>query len=144
MLATSVLSGLDVIVLERDRDGVDQITDILRQHSQVKNLYIVAHGAPGTVYIGNQPLSLDTLDYYAHSLQSWAVESLVIYGCQVAAGDAGSEFLQKVHRLTGAAIAASTTKTGNAALGGNWNLEAGNYSFGELQSKRQSATIIRV
>ncbi|HEY9623287.1 MAG TPA: DUF4347 domain-containing protein [Crinalium sp.] len=123
MLTSSVRSDVDVVVLEGDRNGVEQIIDILRQHSQVKNLHIVAHGAPGTIYIGNQPLSLDTLDHYAHSLQAWAVESIVIYGCQVAAGDAGAEFLHKLHHLTGAAIAASTTKIGSAALGGNWNLE---------------------
>jgi hypothetical protein len=48
---------------------------------------------------------------------------LLIYGCNVAAGDAGTELMEKLHQLTGANIAASQTKTGNASLGGDWNLE---------------------
>jgi len=39
------------------------------------------------------------------------------------AGDAGEEFITKLHHLTGATIYASTTKVGNAALGGNWELD---------------------
>ncbi len=48
---------------------------------------------------------------------------LLIYGCNVADGDAGEEFIAKLHQLTGANIAASRQRTGNAALGGNWDLE---------------------
>ncbi|MEO0989163.1 MAG: DUF4347 domain-containing protein, partial [Cyanobacteria bacterium J06639_14] len=46
------------------------------------------------------------------------------YACNLASGDAGEEFLTKLHHLTGATIHASTTKIGNAALGGNWQLDA--------------------
>lgn len=40
------------------------------------------------------------------------------------------EFLQRLHQVIGAAIAASTTKTGHADLGGNWELEV---AIGDLQ-----------
>jgi hypothetical protein len=40
----------------------------------------------------------------------------------VAAGDAGTELIEKLHALTGAEIAASANPTGNKALGGDWNL----------------------
>lgn len=49
--------------------------------------------------------------------------NLFIYGCEVAAGNTGAEFLAKVRGLTKANIAASANLTGNAALGGNWELE---------------------
>nr|WP_322710474.1 DUF4347 domain-containing protein [Nostoc sp. ChiSLP03a]MDZ8211571.1 DUF4347 domain-containing protein [Nostoc sp. ChiSLP03a] len=48
---------------------------------------------------------------------------LLLYGCNVAAGDAGEEFIEKLHKLTKASIAGSANLTGNAALGGDWNLE---------------------
>jgi hypothetical protein len=41
----------------------------------------------------------------------------------VAAGDAGEEFITKLHQLTKANVAASANLTGNAILGGDWNLE---------------------
>jgi CSLREA domain-containing protein len=48
---------------------------------------------------------------------------LLLYGCNVAAGDAGAEFISRLQQLTGANIAASSSLTGNSTLGGNWNLE---------------------
>jgi hypothetical protein len=47
----------------------------------------------------------------------------LLYGCNVAAGDSGAEFIEKLHQLTGANIAASARLTGNVALGGDWELE---------------------
>ncbi|MDJ0557059.1 MAG: FG-GAP-like repeat-containing protein, partial [Microcoleaceae cyanobacterium MO_207.B10] len=44
-------------------------------------------------------------------------------GCNVAAGDAGAEFVAKLRGLTGANIAASASLTGAAVKGGNWELE---------------------
>ncbi|MGB3637584.1 MAG: DUF4347 domain-containing protein, partial [Rivularia sp. (in: cyanobacteria)] len=49
--------------------------------------------------------------------------SLLLYGCNVAAGDAGEEFIDKLHGITKADIAASTTAIGNAQKGGNWELD---------------------
>ncbi len=54
----------------------------------------------------------------------WGITHLYLYGCQVAAGDAGAEFLQQLHHISKANIAASTTVTGNRDLGGNWKLES--------------------
>ncbi|NMG61257.1 DUF4347 domain-containing protein, partial [Geitlerinema sp. P-1104] len=50
----------------------------------------------------------------------WAI---ALYGCQVAAGDAGAEFVERLHHLTGATISASTRVVGQADLGGTWNLD---------------------
>ena len=53
-----------------------------------------------------------------------SIPQIFLYGCNVAAGDAGAEFITKLHHITGATIHASTTKVGHAALGGNWDLDA--------------------
>jgi uncharacterized delta-60 repeat protein len=114
---------LEAVVLDSSLDGVEQITQILLQDPQVESVHIVSHGSPGCLYLGNTELSLSSLERYTQQLQSWLSSSLILYGCNVAAGDAGEEFLQKLHQLTGANIAASNTPTGNAALGGDWNLQ---------------------
>ena len=42
----------------------------------------------------------------------------------LSSGDAkGRAFLDRIHELTGAQVAASTNATGAASLGGDWNLE---------------------
>ncbi|MGK7888615.1 MAG: DUF4347 domain-containing protein, partial [Leptolyngbyaceae cyanobacterium] len=121
-----LLAGLhpdySVLVLDRHRDGVDQITDRLVRDAEAgiyrESLHIVSHGAPGTLYLGNGELSLTMLAAYTPQLQRWGslVNDLVLYGCQVAAGDAGAEFIERLHGLTGLSIAASATKTGSAQL----------------------------
>ncbi|BAY77072.1 hypothetical protein NIES25_35300 [Nostoc linckia NIES-25] len=123
LLLDCIVSKIEVIVLDSSQDGIEQITQILLQRPEVENVHIVSHGSPGCLYLGNTQLSLSTLESYTQQLQTWLCRTLILYGCNVAAGDAGEEFLQKLHRLTKANIAASTTLTGNAALGGDWNLQ---------------------
>jgi len=125
ILLQGTLPGVETIILSAQGDGVEQITGVLKQRQNVETIHIVSHGAPGCLYLGNSQLSLDTLKDYASQLQGCSRENLnlLLYGCNVAAGDAGEEFLHKLHSLTGAKIAASATKTGNAALGGDWDLE---------------------
>jgi hypothetical protein len=48
--------------------------------------------------------------------------SIILYGCNSAAGDRGHQFLTQLHQLTGANIAANPTTTGNSQLGGTWDI----------------------
>ncbi|MDE5117160.1 MAG: DUF4347 domain-containing protein, partial [Trichodesmium sp. St2_bin2_1] len=81
-------------------------------------------GRPGCLYLGNGQLNVDNInDDYISDLQGWSVSNLLLYGCNVAAGDGGAEFLEKLHRLTGVNVAASAGLTGSFTLGGDWELE---------------------
>ncbi|HEY9833129.1 MAG TPA: DUF4347 domain-containing protein [Stenomitos sp.] len=122
-LVNGVISKAEVFVLDAAADGIKQISQVLQQRQDAGAVHLVSHGAPGCLYLGNTQLSLDTFTHYATQLQQWEVTNLLLYGCNVAAGDAGQEFVEKLHQLTGANIAASRTPTGNSALGGNWELE---------------------
>ncbi|MEB3282019.1 MAG: DUF4347 domain-containing protein, partial [Lyngbya sp.] len=128
-LLKGVVLGVEVILLDPTEDGVRKITEALRENTEISEIHILSHGSPGCLQLGNTQLSLDTLNRYAKQLQSWSVNTLLLYGCQVAAGDAGIEFIEKLHQITGAKIAASVNKTGNAALGGDWNLEVKTHEF---------------
>ena len=132
-LAAGAIAGATVAILDADRNGIEQITALLETHSDIQSLHLVSHGAPGCLFLGNAQLTLETIDRYAWDLQNWFAASaptLLLYGCNVAAEAVGKRFVSCLHQLTGAAIAASTTCTGNAALGGNWNLEV---SIGKVE-----------
>ncbi|MGK7910809.1 MAG: Ig-like domain-containing protein, partial [Synechococcus sp.] len=124
--------GVLAIVLSPQRDGVVQITEILQEHLNVETVHILSHGSPGCLYLGNTYLGLNNLRTYAWALTAWFKRSalhpqkptLALYGCNLAAGDAGQEFIDKLHNSTGAVIAASTTVVGNSLRGGNWQLDA--------------------
>lgn len=123
LLIEGVISTSEVFVLDGTADGIEQISLVLQHRPNTDAVHIISHGSPGCLYLGNSQLSLDTLNRYAPQLQQWDVANLLLYGCNVAAGDAGEEFIAKLHALTGAEIAASKTLTGSAAKGGNWELE---------------------
>ncbi|MGL5940608.1 MAG: DUF4347 domain-containing protein, partial [Waterburya sp.] len=137
LLAAGVIPGIKIVILQSNADGIKQITAALNQETNFTSIHLVSHGSPGCLYLGNTQLNLDTLNAYQKELKTWFSSSsfiphpssLLIYGCNVAAGDAGEEFITKLHNITGAEITASTTPIGNADLGGNWNLD---YQTSEL------------
>ncbi|MFM6000454.1 MAG: DUF4347 domain-containing protein, partial [Dolichospermum sp.] len=121
-LQAGVVEGVETVIVTPNQDGIEQITAFLQQHPQITTIHILSHGAPGCLYLGNSQLNLTNIHNYTQQLQQWP-QNILLYGCNVAAGDAGAEFIHKLHQITNATISASTTKTGNAALGGNWELE---------------------
>jgi hypothetical protein len=121
-----------VFLLDSWKDGVEQITQWLHQSDDAPTvIHLVSHGAPGTLYLGNGELSLGNLTRYADFLKTWSVRDLFIYGCNVASGDAGEEFLRKLHGITQAHIAAASHTVGSPSLGGDWNL---NIQLGDVES----------
>lgn len=117
-LIQRVVPELRVIVISPQADGVREITRIMH-YSDCCELYIISEGFPGCMYIGNTELSLNTLIRYSAELESWFKPTftndntdldsprLNLYGCDVAAGDVGEEFMTKLSPILGATIAAS-------------------------------------
>jgi large repetitive protein len=128
LLVTGAVADADVFVIDPSRDGIAQITQFLHPYRRVSNLHIISYGAPGCLSLGSTQLSLQTLDRYAWELQGWfstctPAPQLLLYGCSIAWGETGAEFIDRLRQLTGAVIAASTTSIGNTQLGGNWQLD---------------------
>ncbi|MEG4589534.1 DUF4347 domain-containing protein, partial [Microcoleus sp. MOSTC5] len=126
-LIGGIKAGTEVFVLNPTRGAIEQITEILGQRS-INSLHIVSHGREAAVEIGSTELNIDNLETYSNQLQQWGKAlnesgSILLYGCNIAAGESGLKFIQKLSELTGANIAASNNLTGSAALGGDWELE---------------------
>ncbi|GAB4278282.1 MAG: hypothetical protein Fur0025_04730 [Oscillatoriaceae cyanobacterium] len=128
-LAAGIKPGVELLILDPDRDGIEQITEYLQTAPRSSgswgdsSAHIISHGSPGTLYLGNTTVELSNIEQYRPQLQKWGISHLYIYGCQVAAGDAGAEFLQKLHQITQTQIYANPHPTGNAAKGGTWHLQ---------------------
>jgi Ca2+-binding RTX toxin-like protein len=120
-------SNLAIVVIDNQRDGIEQISEVIRNYGDIESIHIVSHGQAGLVQLGSTPLGHATLDRYANQLQQWSSRfvntEILLYGCEVAATAAGKEFVRQLAALTGAKVAASTTPVGNAKLGGDWQLD---------------------
>src|SRR4028118_1114789 len=126
-LASGVKPGTATYILESQPDALEQIAIFLAQHQGIETLHIITHGSPGKIYLGTTELNSSNCENYSQQLQQWRNSlttnaSIILYGCNVAAGDRGHQFLTQLHQLTGANIAANSQTTGNSQLGGNWDI----------------------
>ncbi|MEG5225508.1 DUF4347 domain-containing protein, partial [Microcoleus sp. AT9b-C5] len=123
-----VKNDTEVILLDRYRDGIEQIAEIAASRHSLNSIQIVAHGASASVEIGRAELNIHNIETYSSQLQQWGkalneTGSILLLSCNTGAGESGIKFIQKISEITGANIAASNNLTGSAALGGNWELE---------------------
>jgi Ca2+-binding RTX toxin-like protein len=136
-LVERLVPGADVILLEPKRDSIEQISEALAQRKDISSLQIISHGEPGNLQLGTTQLNLGTLARNAEKLETWRntlteEADILLYGCDVAAGEQGQALVRELSRLTGADVAASEDLMGSAALGGDWQLEA---TTGQIESQ---------
>ncbi|MFB8790443.1 MAG: DUF4347 domain-containing protein [Potamolinea sp.] len=127
-LRAGVTQGLEVVLLDEHCDGISQITEALKGRRGLLSLHIVAHGEAGLLWIGKDFVNSNTLENYKDDLPCWRASlapdaDILLYGCKVAEGKKGKQFVEKLAKLTGANIAASSNLKGSAQLGGDWELE---------------------
>ena len=116
-------------VLDAQKDGIEQIEQCLAGYSNLDSIQILSHGSQGSLYLGNTVLSNNTLKKYQDQLTNIGSHlkdtgDILLYGCNVAQGDTGLQFIDALAKATGADVAASNDITGSATFNGNWQLEA--------------------
>ncbi|NJL82617.1 MAG: DUF4347 domain-containing protein [Chloroflexaceae bacterium] len=126
-----LLAGLKpsaiAIHLNAQGDGIVEIAQHLSQFPAVSAIHLLAHGAPGEIFLGSTRVNLSVLSVYRDWLAQIGAglvgaREILLYGCECGAGAVGESFVATLAQVTGAKIAASASLTGNAALGGRWNL----------------------
>ena len=60
-LIAGLSGGAEVLLLNAEDDGADQIADFLAHRSEIDALHIISHGAPGAVQLGGSLLTAETL-----------------------------------------------------------------------------------
>ncbi|RWX47443.1 hypothetical protein H206_01535 [Candidatus Electrothrix aarhusensis] len=119
--------------LSADEDGLAKITRVLAASPvKIDTLHIFSHAEPGTLLLGSKRIDSATLEQpyvYSQLHGTWRAAlaeqaDILFYGCELAAGEEGSGFIHRFSRISGADVGASDDLTGNAGLGGDWELEA--------------------
>ncbi|GAA0689088.1 DUF4347 domain-containing protein [Vreelandella titanicae] len=135
-LLNGVAYDTEVILLNSNTSGVEQIAQALAQRGEFDAIHLVSHGSEGRLALGNSTLDSETLPGYASFLEQWGEAlgpngDILIYGCDVGAGEQGLRYVEALARVTGADVAASDDLTGANSLGGNWVLEQ---QYGQVET----------
>ncbi|MDP4078671.1 DUF4347 domain-containing protein [Acidovorax sp. A1169] len=120
--------GVKVVVLNSAESGVAQMAKALEGEHGLASISVVSHGDKGVLLLGNGPLFAGNLDQHQADLKAIGNAlgpdgDLLLYGCDVGAGEAGAQFVQALSVATGADVAASDDATAGSARGGDWVLE---------------------
>ena len=122
------LSNATIVMIDSGSDGISQITDALSLATGVQQVHILSHANASGILLGDTLLSSDNIDQNSQQLASWSAAltdtaDILFYGCDIAQTEDGQELLNQISVWTGADVAASDDTTGNAAVGGDWDLE---------------------
>ncbi|RRV15606.1 DUF4347 domain-containing protein [Pseudomonas saudiphocaensis] len=127
-LLAGMPSGTEVVILDADQDGLQQMADYLEGRTGIDAIHVLSHGDAGKIQLGNQWLDVSQLqarsDLLADIGESLSEDGdILLYGCNVGADSTGIDFISSLAVATGADVAASTDATGAADRDGNWVLE---------------------
>ncbi len=129
--------SVEVIVLEADRDGVDQVSRALADRQDLDAIHFLTHGDADGITLGATRLDGDSVQAYANDIAGWKDSlapqgDILFYGCDLAGGEVGQTLLTRIGALSDADVAASDDLTGSTWLGGDWDLE---YRQGDIESQ---------
>ena len=130
-LINGVGAGVEIQLIDGSKDGLAQINTWAQTHTGYDAIHILSHGSSGNIHLGTTSLTDANLSQHTTELTHignslTANGDILVYGCNVANGEVGKDFIGKLALATGADIAASDDVTGSADKGGDWVLEAAN------------------
>jgi large repetitive protein len=118
-----------IVLIDSSRDGIEQILITLAGKDNIDAIHIISHGTEGSFNLGTTQFDLSSVTgELAASLAAIgrhlsADADILLYGCDIGAGQAGQDLLNALATTTGADIAASVDDTGYIVRGGDWMLE---------------------
>ncbi len=61
----------EVVILDADRGGLEQLSALLGERTNLDAVHIISHGDDGSMSLGNELLDLDALTANAEAIQGW-------------------------------------------------------------------------
>jgi hypothetical protein len=123
-----ITPGSKVAHLDNSKNPLVSILKILRENAPVRSLHILSQGKPGTLVFSYGDVNINNLERDEAIVGAWKEYftkhgDILLYGCEIAKGQEGINFVRSLAVLTGLDIAASDNLTGSVFKGGDWFFE---------------------
>ncbi|MBI3446409.1 MAG: DUF4347 domain-containing protein, partial [Magnetospirillum sp.] len=126
-LVAAVKTGIEVELIDGNQDGLVQMAAWAGSHSGYDSISLLSHGSEGTVRAGSfviDDYNISVPEIRARLAQVGAAlkpgGDLLLYGCNVAEGADGQQFVNDLAAVTGRTVAASSHVVGSD---GTWTLD---------------------
>jgi Domain of unknown function (DUF4347)/Cadherin-like domain len=121
-------TDIEIRFLPLDGDALSGVGAIIRNYHDLKTVHILSHGSEGELQLLGHRLNAETLFQEKEFIKDFSGAlandgEVLLYGCNIGMGAKGQIFVDTLAKLLGRPVAASTNKTGNQKLGGDWVLE---------------------
>ncbi|WP_166838575.1 Ig-like domain-containing protein [Rheinheimera pleomorphica] len=128
ILRRAIKPGVAWVELDHSSSGLTQLQQALAAYSNLATVRIFSHATAGALSLGGSHIDANSLMQHPDTFKALnnALRTggdLLFYGCELAKGVDGEQFIDLIKNNTHIDVAASTNLTGNAALGGDWELE---------------------
>ena len=129
---STLLEGLDqnCFPIPIHRQTLFETINNIVSENETFELNILAHGAPGGIYVDGEFIGESQWVSGISQLSSSAIQNLDInsrtinfWSCETGAGDSGSHFAEVVSITTATSVNMSSNKVGHASQGANWDLD---------------------
>jgi hypothetical protein len=126
------------ITINANEDGLAVISRVLsEQQGDISAVHIIGHGREGEALLGSLLVDAGAVEDHADMLQGWrshltADADILLYGCDIAAGDTGANLIAVLAEKTGADVAASKDSVGVTEAGADWSLET---TTGQIEAR---------
>ena len=123
-LAAAAPAGSTLVLLDGSGNALQQMADYLAAlpPASVDAVHLLSHGSAGSLQLGSLTLKADNLNESEDLLRQiggalTTDADILLYGCSVADGTSGVDFIQRLAQATGADVAASDDTTGSNRIG---------------------------
>jgi hypothetical protein len=123
-----ILPNSKVRLIESRSMGLEAISRIVSEYTNLDTIHLVTHGREGVLHLGGQHFDLSNIILEKNMLKKISNAlardgELLFYGCDIGRGLEGEKFVRNISEIIQHNVAASTNQTGTPILGGDWVLE---------------------
>jgi len=128
-LEADVGPGIEVVEINGGRSGLEQMTVWAATHSGYDSISVLSHGGEAQFFLGTDSVTGASLSRPVVQAELASIGAalkpggdFLLYGCDVAAGSDGLQFIKDLATDTGAVVEASSHQIG---ADGGWTLDVG-------------------